>query len=338
MRFGLIGILSIAACNAVPLTMDNVLTPEDVDVYGTALKIDHDEVMRSLEVFLDARGAVTEPKTSLPVLQMHGMGDFATNSGMMSLKELIEESLDTYVLNLQIGETWFEDSMNSFFMNFDDQVDYAAEVIRSDPALADGFNAIGYSQGVHVIRGYIERYNDPPVRSFISMHGPIAGVAALPYCDLDKDVCRKINELLSLGAYNNFVQERLAQANYYKDPAEIAKYLEFGLYLADVQNERSNDFDSLYAERFSSLQSMVAVKADADKMVVPIESQWFGAYSDGSYDDLLTMTETPYYQDNLFGLKTLHEDGRIHFYETEGDHLRFETDFLLYLLDEYFAE
>jgi len=37
------------------------------------------------------------------------------------------------------------------------------------------FNVIGYSQGNLIIRAYIEKYNDPPVESFISMHGPMMG-------------------------------------------------------------------------------------------------------------------------------------------------------------------
>ena len=47
--------------------------------------------------------------------------------------------------------------------------------MKSDPKLKDGFNAIGYSQGNLIIRGYIHKYNSPPVKNFISMHGPMMG-------------------------------------------------------------------------------------------------------------------------------------------------------------------
>lgn len=55
------------------------------------------------------------------------------------------------------------------------QVDAFAEVVRADANLSQGFNAIGYSQGNLIIRAYVERYNKPPVKSFISFHGPMMG-------------------------------------------------------------------------------------------------------------------------------------------------------------------
>jgi hypothetical protein len=49
--------------------------------------------------------------------------------------------------------------------------------VTADANLKNGFNAVGYSQGNLVIRGYVERYNDPPVHNFISMHGILFGVS-----------------------------------------------------------------------------------------------------------------------------------------------------------------
>jgi len=46
----------------------------------------------------------------------------------------------------------------------DHQVEQFARVVRADPKLKDGFNAMGMSQGNTLIRGYIEMYNDPPVK------------------------------------------------------------------------------------------------------------------------------------------------------------------------------
>ena len=80
-----------------------------------------------------------------------------------------------YVLNVQIGNSSIADILNGFIMNLDDQVDYFANVVQQDAHLSNGFNAVGYSQGNLVIRGYVERYNSPPVLNFISMHGPLAG-------------------------------------------------------------------------------------------------------------------------------------------------------------------
>merc|ERR1712110_1346087 len=66
--------------------------------------------------------------------------------------------------------------------NMDKSVDIFAKKIQADPKLKGGFNAIGFSQGNSLIRGYIHKYNDPPVNAFISVHGTVMGVAAFPGC------------------------------------------------------------------------------------------------------------------------------------------------------------
>jgi palmitoyl-protein thioesterase len=48
------------------------------------------------------------------------------------------------------------------------------------------------------------------------------------------------------------------------------------------------------------------------------------------------MRDTKFYKENLFGLKTADESGKIFFESTEGDHLEF-TDAQLYgWIDKYF--
>eukprot|EP00735_Rhodelphis_limneticus_P005971 TRINITY_DN1812_c0_g1::TRINITY_DN1812_c0_g1_i1::g.14147::m.14147 TRINITY_DN1812_c0_g1::TRINITY_DN1812_c0_g1_i1::g.14147 ORF type:complete len:359 (+),score=127.62,sp/P50897/PPT1_HUMAN/37.73/5e-58,Palm_thioest/PF02089.10/1.7e-56 TRINITY_DN1812_c0_g1_i1:50-1078(+) len=339
MKFLLSLLPFVAAVAALPVNnapfeaVSDLTDPKTWDIYGDAVQRDAAASAAAAAHFREQHPNV---HANLPVVQMHGMGDFATNGGMVSLKEMLGEALDTYVTNVQIGDSWLEDSMNSFFMNFDDQIEYFAKVVAEDPNLANGFNAIGYSQGVHVIRGYIERFNTPPVKNFISMHGPIAGVVGMPNCDPENEVCKQINSLLSLGAYNDFVQENLAQANYLKDPLNMDKYVTKGRYLSDVQNEKSNK-NGEYAARFGSLQSMVAVRATEDTMVYPNLSEWFGYYQEGSNEIVVEFTETPYYQQDSFGLRTLNESGRLHFYTTIGQHLRFSDEFLLELVNKHFV-
>lgn len=233
-------------------------------------------------------------------------------------------------------ERSIEDILNSFFMNMDDQVDYFASVVRSDEHLVDGFNAIGYSQGNLLIRGYIERYNDPPVLNFISMHGPLAGVAGFPGCSPDHDLCVAFDELLGALAYYPRVQEGLAQANYYRDPLKIDTYLANDTFLADINNEQTPHEE--YATKWQELESVCLVKANGDTVVIPNESEWFGAYQDGSaFEDIWTFEETPWYTEDLFGLRSLNEAGRVFFNVTEGNHLDFETDYLLDLVGIYFT-
>jgi palmitoyl-protein thioesterase len=86
-------------------------------------------------------------------------GDFADNPmGMIPLRNAISKELDgTYVTNVALGKTISEDILSSFIDIMEREIDLFADVVRNDNNLANGFNAIGYSQGALTIRGYIEK-------------------------------------------------------------------------------------------------------------------------------------------------------------------------------------
>ena len=42
---------------------------------------------------------------------------------------------------------FFQDTLDGFFMNTNDQIKEACEMIKKDALLANGYNAIGLSQG-----------------------------------------------------------------------------------------------------------------------------------------------------------------------------------------------
>jgi palmitoyl-protein thioesterase len=97
-----------------------------------------------------------------------------------------------------------------------------------------------------VIRGYIERYNDPPVLNFISMHGPLAGVGSFPGCPISRLICEAFAELLGALAYHPMVQAHLAQANYFRDPRKIDQYIDGGRFLNDINNENIKNSSDAY--------------------------------------------------------------------------------------------
>merc|ERR1719399_2533237 len=79
----------------------------------------------------------------------------------------------TYATCIPTGGNVLSDTINGFLKTMDNSIDYWAEKIRADPQLANGFNCIGFSQGNSQCRGYIQKYNDPPVANFISVRGYI---------------------------------------------------------------------------------------------------------------------------------------------------------------------
>lgn len=286
----------------------------------------------------------------LPVVMMHGMGDYSVNPmGMVPLRNLIAKTANTYVTSVaicskpeQLDNCDTEDQSNGFFMTMDDQVEQFARVVKADPKLANGFNAVGFSQGNTIIRGYIHRHNNPPVKNFVSMHGVLMGVAGLPQCPMETPVlgmfCRTVDKMVSLfGVYSSYFQNHLAQANYYRDSTALARFRAAGHYLPDINNEIPGKSNSTYADNFKALEKLVLVMAEGDTMVHPKESEHFGYFKDGSATELVAMQDAPWYKEDWFGLKTLDEAKKIDTYSTPGNHLRFTEAFLVQMVQKYFT-
>merc|ERR1712060_379642 len=122
--------------------------------------------------------------------------------GFSSVTRAVGKRTGTYAKCIPTGGNIISDTIDGFLMNMDKSVDVFAEKIRADPKLKGGFNAIGFSQGNSLIRGYIHKYNDPPVNSFISVHGTVMGVAAFPNCFQQEKplgmICKAFAEVLGV--------------------------------------------------------------------------------------------------------------------------------------------
>lgn len=272
---------------------------------------------------------------NLPVVFAHGMGDSCFNSGMDHIGEHTSQLLGgVYVTCVPTGDTQSEDTTNGYFLNMDASVDVFAAKIAKDPKLANGFHAIGFSQGNNVIRGYIARYNDPPVDTFLSVNGVNAGVGAVPYCRPNMEestvslsgMCDLLMEQASRRAYSEWTQQHSFQANYWRDPrpVEREKYQEFGQ-LARWNNE--GHFNQTFKDNFAKTNKFVWVMATEDGMVYPKEGEHWGAPDpQDPFHTILPMNQTEWYQKDLFGLKTAQEAGKNYFESFKGDHLQFKME------------
>ncbi|CAK9056733.1 Palmitoyl-protein thioesterase 1 (PPT-1) (Palmitoyl-protein hydrolase 1) [Durusdinium trenchii] len=249
--------------------------------------------------------------------------------GMVPLKKAIAQTANAYVHSVELC------SEPSKLENCDGEVDQFARVVKADPKLQSGFNAaawtadgvvtegsetgdlispsgtkVGFSQGNTVIRGYIHKYNNPPVKTFLSMHGVLMGVNGLPQCPMSVPglgaICRTVDALVShFGVYSSLVQNRLAQANYYRDAENLAEYRSHGHFLPYINNEVQGQQNATYKKNFESLEKLVLVMAEDDTMVHPKESEHFGYFKDGSRTELVDMRDAPWYTEDWFGLKSL---------------------------------
>jgi len=287
-----------------------------------------------------------------PIVMMHGPGDFANNPmGMLPLRRMIEKQTGAYVhsaelcshaANLTACEA--EDQVNSILSSVTEQVRQFNRVVSGDPKLAGGFNAIGFSGGNLVIRGYIEKYNSPPVKTFISLHGPMMGFSAIPPCyenatngDGMAEICKVVNYELQIGMYSSYVQENLAFANYFRDPMNLANFRQWTQFLPDLNNEATqNPKSPSYNTNFASIEKLVLVMAQNDTLIVPKESQHFGYFQEGSNSSVLSMRDSQWYTEDWFGLKALDNANKIVFNITAGNHLQFTMTEFENLIGEYF--
>ena len=265
----------------------------------------------------------------LPVVFAHGMGDSCYNSGMQNIVAHTGELLNgAYSTCVPSGPTQHEDTTNGYFLNMDAHVDIFAQTVKADPNLKNGFQAIGFSQGNNVIRGYIAKYNDPPVHTFLSINGVNAGTGAVPYCKPTElglgGMCDLLMEQASRRAYTEYAQEHSFQANYWRDPRPVEKeaYQTFSQ-LAQWNNE-GKVFNQTLKDNWSKTSKFVWVMAEQDSMVWPKEGEHWGAPDPKDpFNHILPMNQTEWYQKDLFGLKTAQEAGKNAFESFDADHLQF---------------
>jgi len=279
--------------------------------------------------------------TKYPSVVGHGMGDSCFNAGMKQITEIVGNTTGQYSVCIATGGNKISDTADGFFMNMNKNIEVFAQKIRADPKLKDGFNCVGFSQGNSLCRGYIQFYNDPPVINFLSVHGTVSGVAGFPNCNpsgLLGPVCKILAELTGDLAFGKPMQNDLFQADYFRDP----KRVQTDAYKANSQiaqwNNEGNTVNATFKENFGKVKRFAMIKALKDTMIFPNEGEWWGHFEDGSLSKVLTMKETQWYKQDLFGLKTADEAGKILFNTTAGNHLEFSHEQLVWWVQNYFVE
>jgi len=238
----------------------------------------------------------------------------------------IKQSLpDVHVFNVAIGEPEVIDGINGVLMTCMDQIAWVCDKLLADPLMADGYNAIGISQGGLLIRG-LAQMCPIPVKNLITFGAPHQGVFGVPDCTQftgSEDLCELVRDLLSAGAYDPFIQDLVAPAQYWHDSNNLTNFIHGSHYLALVNNEREEK-EPLYRDRMIQLDNFVMMRWEAEATVIPAESSHFGFYAPGDVDTILPLQESQLYKDDLIGLKTLDEAGKLTFYNIPGGHMTFD--------------
>jgi palmitoyl-protein thioesterase len=160
---------------------------------------------------------------AVPVVLWHGMGDsYNSKNSMLKVIQYINEVVPgTFVHSISTAldnpVDSSADAKSSYFGNFNDQIDHVCRQLKSITELADGFNAIGFSQGGLGLRGYVEKCNSPRVLKLVTIGTPHAGVADIPRCDSFSNFwCSLMRKAVSKGVYWDDIQRAIIQAQYYR--------------------------------------------------------------------------------------------------------------------------
>ncbi|KAK7394555.1 hypothetical protein VNO78_15086 [Psophocarpus tetragonolobus] len=254
---------------------------------------------------------------TVPFIVLHGIGDACKYSGMRNLVKSLSRWSGSTGYCLEIGNG----SWDSWTKPLLEQTAIACKKVKKMSDLGQGYNIVGLSQGNLIGRGIIEFCDGaPPVRNFISLGGPHAGTASGPLCGSEL-VCTLIDVVLQLGIYSPLAQQILAPSGYVKMPIDIAGYIRGCRFLPKLNNEIVNERNSSYRQRFASIQNLILIMFEQDKVIIPKETAWFGYYPDGALHPVLPVQQTELYIDDWIGLRALDEAGKVKFVNVSGDHL-----------------
>eukprot|EP01112_Ceratiomyxa_fruticulosa_P018236 TRINITY_DN579_c0_g1_i5.p1 TRINITY_DN579_c0_g1~~TRINITY_DN579_c0_g1_i5.p1 ORF type:complete len:299 (-),score=43.17 TRINITY_DN579_c0_g1_i5:63-959(-) len=174
----------------------------------------------------------------------------------------------------------------------------------------NGFHLVCHSQGALVCRGYIMTTNDHGVVNYVSLAGPQLGQFGVIH--FMKDFFPHITtEIAWIALYSSLVQDAFTPANYWNDPFHQPEYLTDVKFLPQIDNQTANPNATEYKKNFLQLNTAVFVGSPEDGTIQPWQSSFFGFWAENSWTDLVSMQNQTVYKEDVFGLRTLDESGKL---------------------------
>jgi palmitoyl-protein thioesterase len=124
----------------------------------------------------------------------------------------------------------------------------------------------------------------------------------------------------------NFPPKKL-NSLYFSLAHKEAVYRKASIFLADINQERA--FNEQYKINLLKIRNLILVKFLRDTMVTPHESEHFGFYEENNTSKIISLRESSLYLNDLLGLKTMDEQSRIKFLESDTDHLQFTDQWFI---------
>ena len=235
-----------------------------------------------------------------PVVLMHGITSSA--SDLYEVAGWINETYPgIYVVSVEIGNG----ADDSVFLPMHRQVEMFCATVSANPHLQRGFNMLGFSQGSLIVRAALQRCS-LPVYNLITLSGISGGVFGVPYL---LKLPPAVRELISEFAYETAVQDVISVGGYWRDPYHLDKYMKHCRFLPDINNELPVT-NATYKENILKLNIFAMTHSDVDEIVEPSLSGWFLDYKPNSIV-VEAWNESRQYTEDLLGLRTLDEQGKI---------------------------
>jgi palmitoyl-protein thioesterase len=282
-------------------------------------------IIRLIPFYISLLVAVISPHNDdlhTPIVLLHGIT--SDKSELLPVEMWLRKSLPNPVYNIEIGNG----RRSSIARTMSTQTDELCTAIYDIPELQRGFHFIGMSQGGLLARSYVQRCNRFPVRNLITWVSPQAGVYGFNeiYFNWDK-------------VYKPLYQSLYSFAGYWKDPYRYRTYISNSTFLPYLNNE-SPDLDRYAAmgfdfhrnrDQIESLENFVMVWSPNDDVLSPPQSGKFEFYETcdtcpkGEVLTIKPFFDSSQFVDNLLGLRTLYNSGRLHTLETNCTHSGHKT-------------
>lgn len=275
----------------------------------------------------------------LPLIIWHGLGDSYASESQASVAAAAQAvHPGTYVYHIRLNDDAKSDRSLSFFGNVSSQLEQVCADLASHPIIstAPAVDALGFSQGGQFLRGYIERCNNPPVRSLVTFGAQHSGISKIDVCARTDLLCKIALGVIRSNTWSSFIQSYLVPAQYLRDsssPEAYEQYLANSNFLADINNERSFK-NEMYRNNMARLERFAMYIFQNDETVVPKESGWF---SEVNGSKVSSLRELPMYKEDWLGLRALDEKGALRFETSPGSHMELSNSVLKKAFEQNFG-
>ncbi|KAI6003108.1 palmitoyl-protein thioesterase [Pisolithus albus] len=296
---------------------------------------------RSLAVRITPFPTISTPTNDIrPLLISHGLGDTYASCGIIQFEsEVKKPHPGFFVHSVYMNRDVEEDKCATFYGNVNAQ-------IGSLPS--SRFDAIGFSQGSQFLRGYVERYNDPPIYNLITFDSQHMGISDILPCRSFGFLCEVARRAAKAGAYTEWGRRNIYHGNsvsfffflaqYFRDPNHLGLYMTFNSFLGDINNELMLPAarNVAYANNLASLENLILVLFAQDKTAIPKQKKVleFDASSTQPNDQrplgkpqrraprtIVPTKLQPLYVEDYIGLRSLDDRGIITLQTSPGEHV-----------------